>query len=350
MTQSLESEMKMRPSKNLLRQIIPSVGTVILVALMLVGFRAWAMPAAPNQGPGVISYQGTLTDLSGEPLNDNVEMTFKIFDVSTGGTALWTEDHAGANAVPVSNGLFNVLLGSLTPIPSTVWHNASLFLEVTVGGEVLVPREEVGSVPHALYAVHADLAYNLSAADGDPVHAATVDDDGAVHIAGGGEASLAGGGRLVLGPTSDGNIALDGNGIMARQNGAAATLFLQPEGGDLDVGGSLTVNGGFGITRTYKIWDFFVTDQAPAPPARALGVWDLCALVSFEIAGPDEWSSDWGHCLVYPEFGGCAWGDHPDAGNHVLGPGVREEWFLKALVNNDTDRVRCQAICVNFGE
>lgn len=348
--------MRMRLTKNLVRQITPSVGTVILVALMLVVFRAWAMPAAPHQGPGVISYQGTLTEPGGQPVDGDLDMTFGLFDVSTGGTALWTEAHAGANAVPVSDGLFNVLLGSLTSIPSTVWDHASLFLEVTVGGEVLAPREAVGSVPHALYAVHADLAYNLSAADGDPVHAATVDDDGAVHIEGGGEASLAGGGRLVLGPTSDGNLVLDGNEMMARNNGAATTLYLQQEGGDLDVGGnldvggSLTVNGSFGIQRTYKIFWVGHAGGSAVPPPRALGQWDLCALASYEIAGPDEWETDWGQCLVYPEFSGGAWGDHPGSGNHVLDPGVREEWFIKVQVNNDTDWVKCQAICVNFGE
>jgi hypothetical protein len=326
------------------------VGTVILVALMLVVFRAWAMPAAPHGGPGVISYQGTLTEPGGQPVDGDLDMTFGLFDVSTGGTALWTEAHNGANSVPVSEGLFNVLLGSLSPIPSTVWDSASLFLEVTVGGEMLAPREAVGSVPHALYAVHAELAYNLSAADGDPVHAATVDDDGAVHVEGGGEASLAGGGRLVLGPASDNNIALDGDEIMARNSGAATTLYLQPDGGDLDVGGSLTLNGGLGIQRTYKIFWYGHGEGYPVPPPRALGEWDLCALASYEIAGPDEWSSDWGQCLVYPEFSGGAWGDHPAPGNHVLGPGVREEWFIKAVVNNDTDSVKCQAICVNFGE
>lgn len=347
--------MRMQLSKNLVRQIMPSTGTVIVVALMLVGFRAWAMPAAPHQGPGVISYQGNLTEPSGRPVDGNVDMTFSLFDVSTGGTALtalWTEVHAGANAVPVSNGLFNVLLGSLTPIPSTVWDNASLFLEVTVGGEVLAPREAVGSVPHALYAVHADLAYNLSAADGDPVHAATVDNDGAVHIEGGGDASLAGGGRLVLGPTSDRNIVLDGSGIMARQNGEATTLFLQREGGDIDAGGSLNVTSGFGITRTYKIFFFNNWQDSPVPPPNSLGYWDLCALASYEIAGPDNLDIDWGQCLVYPSFnltGG--WGFWPaDKEYEPIGPGDRFEWFLFARAHADTDGVQCQAICVNFGE
>jgi hypothetical protein len=182
------------------------------------------------------------------------------------------------------------------------------------------------------------------------VHAATVDDDGAVHIEGGGEASLAGGGRLVLGPASDNNLVLDENEMMARNNGAATTLYLQPEGGDLDVGDNLTVNGRLGIQRTYKIWFFSHGEGSPVPPPNFLGYWDLCALASYEITGVNDNIDDWGQCLVYPEFSGGAWGDHPPTGNHVVNPGIREKWFLKARANALVNEVKCQAICVNFGE
>ncbi len=100
--------------------------------------------------PGVVSYQGTLTDASGKPLNGTINMTFRLYAAPTGGTAVWTEAHTGANAVPVSNGLFNVLLGSLTPIPSEVWSNATLYLGVQVGSDAeMTPRELVGGVPVA---------------------------------------------------------------------------------------------------------------------------------------------------------------------------------------------------------
>ena len=66
----------------------------------------------------------------------------------TGGNLVWgPESHA---AVPVSDGLFNVGLGSLTSggIPTTVW-NGDRYLEVTVNGETLEPRELIRSVPIA---------------------------------------------------------------------------------------------------------------------------------------------------------------------------------------------------------
>lgn len=142
-------------NSKLLRHFVPNLGTVLTVALLLFAYRAWAAPAAEPTPPptpplavstaltatamlpagatvgavtpGVISYQGTLLNTTGQPLNGTLNMTFRLYAAPTGGTALWTEAHTGANAVPVSNGLFNVLLGSLTPIPTEVWSNAALY-------------------------------------------------------------------------------------------------------------------------------------------------------------------------------------------------------------------------------
>lgn len=54
-----------------------------------------------------------------------------------------------------------------------------------------------------------------------------------MHITGGTEVTLGGGGELVLGATTSANLAMDGNEIQARNNGSASALFLQPEGGDV---------------------------------------------------------------------------------------------------------------------
>ena len=128
------AKMSKRVLNVLARQMIPNVGTILAVILLLFAYRAWAAPqaspAAPNATPGVISYQGNLVGSSGQPVNGDVAMTFRLYNVPTNGTALWTEAHISGNAVPVSNGLFNVLLGSLTPISSTVWSNDPLYLGV----------------------------------------------------------------------------------------------------------------------------------------------------------------------------------------------------------------------------
>src|SRR4030066_778057 len=79
--------------------------------------------------PKLISYQGVLKDASGNIVTGDFAMTFKIYNDPTGGSALWTEIQP---AVAVANGLFNVQLGSITPI-TTVPFNRIHFLGITVG-------------------------------------------------------------------------------------------------------------------------------------------------------------------------------------------------------------------------
>jgi hypothetical protein len=70
---------------------------------------------------------------------------------------------------------------------------------------------------------------------GGKVGIGTPSPDVKLHIIGGSDAQLSGGGFLVLGSTGSTNIALDNNEIMARNNGQKATLFLQANGGDLSI-------------------------------------------------------------------------------------------------------------------
>ena len=142
----------------LANQLIPNAGTLVMMALLLFAYHAWAAPsAAPQVAPasqvntGMLSYQGYLTDASDEPLTGDVDITFRLYDAPSGGAALWTEAHTNANAVPVDDGLFNVMLGSLTPISSTVWSSGASYLGVQVGNDAeMAPREVVGNVPTAM--------------------------------------------------------------------------------------------------------------------------------------------------------------------------------------------------------
>jgi len=86
-----------------------------------------------------------LADSGGSPLDGTYGMTFALYDASSGGNLVQgPESHA---AVPVSDGLFSVGLGSQTSggIPTGVW-NGDRYLEITVGGETLSPRELIRSV------------------------------------------------------------------------------------------------------------------------------------------------------------------------------------------------------------
>jgi hypothetical protein len=57
-----------------------------------------------------------------------------------------------------------------------------------------------------------------------------------LHVSGGSDVSLANeGGFLVLGEVNAENVAFDNNEIQARNNGAASTLYLQAEGGNVSL-------------------------------------------------------------------------------------------------------------------
>jgi len=110
-------------------------------ALLLVSSGALA------QIPRTISYQGILADGSGTLVPDgNHTLTLRIYETSSGGSAIFTETHT----VPVVRGVFNSIIGSSTPIPPSMGFDKAYFLGVTVdGGAELSPRTAMTSVPYA---------------------------------------------------------------------------------------------------------------------------------------------------------------------------------------------------------
>lgn len=142
----------------LLHHLMPNIGTVLVVAALLFANNVYAANLHTDTLPSTISYQGTLSTAGGAAINTNVGLTFRLYDVQAGGTALWTETHSG---VPVNNGLFNVLLGSITSIPYSVWNNSAVYLGIQVEGDSaeLSPREVVSAVPIAMKITSAKLQF-----------------------------------------------------------------------------------------------------------------------------------------------------------------------------------------------
>ena len=66
------------------------------------------------QIPHKMNYQGYLTNAAGVPVNGTLQMIFSIYNVSSGGTPLWTETHS----VTVTNGVYSVNLGEVSPTRS----------------------------------------------------------------------------------------------------------------------------------------------------------------------------------------------------------------------------------------
>ena len=111
------------------------------------------------QVPKTISYQGVLTDASGTVVPDgSYSLTFKIYDVATGSTALWTE----VQSVAISKGIFNVILGSVVPL--NLPFNKPYYLGVTVGaGAELTPRIALTSSAYSFRAVNTDSINGITA-------------------------------------------------------------------------------------------------------------------------------------------------------------------------------------------
>ena len=103
--------------------------------------------------PGEVNYQGLLLDSGGNPVTGNADFVFSLFDVASGGVALWTESH---DDVPVLDGVYDVVLGSTTPLTPGLVAGGDLHLEISVDGETLSPRQRLLAVPYALSAASVD--------------------------------------------------------------------------------------------------------------------------------------------------------------------------------------------------
>jgi hypothetical protein len=117
-----------------------------LFTLVLINL-AWADVPRP------ISYQGVLRDNAGDVLNGSYDLRFTLFDDTLFVSMGWVETHSG---VTVTDGIFNVILGSITSFSS-----ASIFfsepyelqIEVSPAGQAqwqtLDPRADLTTVPYA---------------------------------------------------------------------------------------------------------------------------------------------------------------------------------------------------------
>jgi len=173
---------------------------VLLVVSALLVSAGSALGSVPEK----INYQGRLTDTAGLPLAGSHSLTFRLYEVAEGGTALWSETKI---ATADSSGVFSTLLGSVSPLE--IDFVAPCWLEIEVDGQALSPRREIASVPFAYRAARADTAasaaeaanavalggrpaeafadssvdgHSLDAADGDPEDAVYVDDYGRVGV------------------------------------------------------------------------------------------------------------------------------------------------------------------------
>lgn len=134
------------------------VKAVCLYFVIVVGiFAVFANPISTvfAQPSYTMNYQGKLTDNTGLAVSDGTyTMEFKLYTAPTGGAAVWTEyrDPDIGQGVTVKNGLFSVMLGSVTSL-SGVNFNQPLYLGVNIEADgEMTPRKILGTVPSAFEA------------------------------------------------------------------------------------------------------------------------------------------------------------------------------------------------------
>ncbi len=129
---------------------------VILLSMVMAIMLSALLPAAAvAQGvTDVLNYQGFLRTDEGAATGV-LSMTFRIYDDETAGNLLWTETQP---VVSVDSGYFSVKLGSINPIPDDAFVDTedytadnTRWLEIEVGGEILLPRTKLGATPYARF-------------------------------------------------------------------------------------------------------------------------------------------------------------------------------------------------------
>ena len=122
--------------------------TKTFLSVVIIGLLGALLLTACTGVQPKVSYQGRLTDENGTPLNGTYSFTYGLYQVATAGSPVYTE----TKDVIVTDGLFDSTIG-----PSTLqagldpeWLTTPLWLEVSINGEVLTPRQQLLGSPYAL--------------------------------------------------------------------------------------------------------------------------------------------------------------------------------------------------------
>jgi hypothetical protein len=232
-----------------------------LVAALLL---ALALPVHAEV-PQTIGFTARLVDdKTGAEVTGTQQLTFKLFDAESGGTALWTEE----TSATAEEGLVFVDLGATEPLTAQVLDGRKLFLEVTLNGTAMEPRVTLGSVPYAVRATEAANAATVGGIAADQLQKRItggcttgnfiigINEDGsaacAPDLSGSGDITTVTAGNGLAGGGTEGNVTLSlvncGQNEVLKFQGAAWVCATDANaGGDItgvSVGGAGGLSGG----------------------------------------------------------------------------------------------------------
>ena len=244
-------------------QILKKTLAIMQIAFMVVSVFFTYVPTVDAVAPpNIITYQGRLLDANEVPVSSStVSISFAFYDAITGGTCLWSNSSATcatttARTVTLTDGLFSEDLGDAGASPayaaiadSVFADNATVYLEIIVDTEPLVPRKRLVAAP---YALNAGTINGLGSADFDLDQIYDNDGDATLDV-----------------DTSSGLIFdLSSTGTLQFQENGVASFTFQTDGDSLFAGGNVYIGSDTvsGVNSSFAVNgdDFFTTGSIAA--------------------------------------------------------------------------------------
>ncbi len=170
------------------KRILVLTGSILVALAVVVGL-LWftdestnASPLAQTQAgpPNLVTYQGFLSNDSGDPVADgNYDLHFDLCASPACSWVVWVENHAG---VPVQDGYFTVILGSVSSLSASTFDGPERWLRVSAkapseSAYTNFAAQRVTSVPYAMNAGFGS-SWNGSADNYGGLHVHNVMGDG----------------------------------------------------------------------------------------------------------------------------------------------------------------------------
>lgn len=302
--------------------------SIRLAYLLALSAGLFAATVAHAQVNPTLSIQGILKKSNGVAVDDGTySLTFKLYTVETGGSAIWQETQTG---IEVTSGIYNAVLGAVTPLTATF--DQLYYLGVTVGSTELTPRVLLTSAPYSLSLIGVNNKFPSSGtviADsariaGKLIVGGNIPSTHSVLASGG---LLARGGTPGLNGANNNGYAFEGNngdkdsGLFSTQDGKVSlyvnnTEVLAATPGSVAVTGSVNANN-VGINNNGSL------------SYNGQNDWRLVEVDYFEGGDREGWF------MSAPTSGGNgAWNNGTISNATVVNYGDFAGWALKASTND----------------
>ena len=224
-------------------------GLLALLALLALGHSPAARAQANGNPPTKLTYQGFLTDQNGKPLGDpapvNKNIVFRIYDVASNGSSLWSS----SQTVTIDKGHFSVLLGEGSAVAtepfsadlSSVFAGSTAsdrFLELSVDSTKISPRLQFFTSPYAF------LARRANEVDGAALTSGTIPAARLTGVDGTGLNAL-NANSLTLGTVPDGRLSQNVAKLNTAQTFTAVNTFAEK----VEIRGAKVLQFGSDLTR-----------------------------------------------------------------------------------------------------